>query len=117
MAWHVYEFEKNASSSSGMFSMSEWKERLAADAGEYAASRVDMELADAVGAAREAGWRGEVQGEPRIFVCRTKRSSSSDSSGPARRPIGPTTSKNNKQWNQTPAGNPFAPVGLVVERN
>jgi hypothetical protein len=68
MAWHVYEFEKNASSSSGMFSMSEWKERLAADAGEYAASRVDMELADAVGAAREAGWRGEVQGEPRIFV-------------------------------------------------
>ncbi|MPW24136.1 hypothetical protein GCT13_47835 [Paraburkholderia sp. CNPSo 3157] len=27
-----------------------------------------MELADAVDAAREAGWRGEVQGDPRIFV-------------------------------------------------
>jgi hypothetical protein len=68
MVWHVYEFEKSASSFGGMVSISEWKERLIADAGVAAAELVDAELDDAMDAAREAGWQGEVQGEPRIFV-------------------------------------------------
>ncbi|MET3171978.1 UNVERIFIED_ORG: hypothetical protein ABIC72_006431 [Burkholderia sp. 1988] len=48
--------------------MSEWKDRLLADAGAAAADLVDAELEDAMDAARKAGWQGEVQGEPRIFV-------------------------------------------------
>lgn len=68
MVWHVYEFEKTDSSFAGMFSLGEWKERLRADAGPAAVELVDAELADALNAAREAGWTGDVQGEPRIFV-------------------------------------------------
>jgi len=46
----------------------QWKERLHADAGQAAMELIDAELADAMDAAREAGWQGEVQGEPHIFV-------------------------------------------------
>jgi hypothetical protein len=68
MTWHVYEFEKSASSFAGMVSIAEFKERLIDDAGIGAAKLVGGELADALDAAREAGWLGEVKGEPHIFV-------------------------------------------------
>lgn len=68
MVWHVYEFEQSASSFAGMLSISEWKQRLLPDAGVGAVELVDAELADALDAAREAGWQGKVQGEPHIFV-------------------------------------------------
>jgi hypothetical protein len=68
MVWHVYEIEKSASSMAGMLGMSEWKARLATDAGAAAVELVDGELADALDAARASGWTGDVQGEPRIFV-------------------------------------------------
>ncbi|VVD87056.1 hypothetical protein PAN31108_01428 [Pandoraea anhela] len=68
MVWHVYEFEKTDSSFLGMFGLNEWKERLGVDSGQAAVELIDAELADALDSAREAGWRGEVQGEPHIFV-------------------------------------------------
>jgi hypothetical protein len=71
MVWHVYELEEGQSSFAGMLSLGEWKERLCADAGDAAAKMIDVELDDAMDAAREAGWQGEVQGEPSIFVLPT----------------------------------------------
>lgn len=68
MVWHVYEFERTDSSFDSMFSLSEWKERLLADAGQGGVELIDAELIGAIDAAREAGWQGEVPGEPRIFV-------------------------------------------------
>jgi len=68
MVWHVYEFEQTDSTFAGMFSLGEWKERMRADAGVGAVELIDAELADALDAAREAGWQGQVQGEPHIFV-------------------------------------------------
>ncbi|WP_165190287.1 hypothetical protein [Paraburkholderia dioscoreae] len=64
----MYEIEKSASSMEGMLSISEWKARLTIDADVGAVDLVDAELVDALDAAGEAGWQGEVQGEPRIFV-------------------------------------------------
>jgi hypothetical protein len=68
MVWHVYEIEKSASSMTGMLGMSEWKARLETDAGAAAVELLDVELDGALDAARSAGWAGNVQGEPRIFV-------------------------------------------------
>jgi len=52
----------------GLFTVTEWKERLATDTGVAAVELVDVELAVALEAAKEAGWADKVQGEPHIFV-------------------------------------------------
>jgi hypothetical protein len=51
-----------------MVSISECKQRLLLDAGVGVVELIDSELADALDAAREAGWQRKVQGEPHIFV-------------------------------------------------
>ncbi|MFP3614663.1 hypothetical protein SB778_31745 [Paraburkholderia sp. SIMBA_050] len=84
MVWHVYEFEKSASSFAGMFSMSEWKDRLLADVGAAAADQVDAELDDAMDAARNAGWQGKCGASRASSFCPMKKNSSSDLPGPAR---------------------------------
>jgi hypothetical protein len=68
MTWHVYEMEKPDSSFAGMFSLAEWKQRIHEDGGIGAVEQVMAELDDALDAAREAGWQGQVQGDPLIFV-------------------------------------------------
>jgi hypothetical protein len=50
----------------GLFTVTEWKERLATDTGVAAVELVDVELAVALEAAKEAGWADKVRGEPRI---------------------------------------------------
>lgn len=68
MTWHKYEIEKSASSMDGLQRISEWKAQLADDIGVAGLELLDVELADALDAARAAGWTDARHGEPRIFV-------------------------------------------------
>lgn len=68
MTWHVYEMEKPDSTFAGLLTVGDLKQRMHDDAGVGAVDLVQAELDDALDAAREAGWTGEVQGEPYIFV-------------------------------------------------
>jgi hypothetical protein len=73
MAWHVYEIPKPESTFAGIPSYSDFKQQLLEDAGIGAVDLLKAELDDALGSAREAGWKGTVQGEPHIFTLPVER--------------------------------------------
>jgi hypothetical protein len=68
MAWHVYEIEKPESTFAGLLSFDEFKRRMHDDAGVGAVDLLKGELDYARSAAREAGRKGAVKGEPYVFT-------------------------------------------------